>query len=178
MRWTVHGERSLYESEWVRLALVDVEIPGAERFEHHVVRMPHDAAGTVVHDPDRGVLLLWRHRFITDSWGWEVPAGRIDPGETPLQAAARETLEETGWQPSGLRPLTRYHPTNGTSDQTFHVFIADGASHVGDPTDPGESERVEWVSVADLRRFVQNAQMLDGLSLTGVAYALAFGELS
>ena len=177
MRWTVHGERSLYESEWVRLVLVDVEIPGSERFEHHVVRMPNAAAGTVVHDPDRGVLLLWRHRFITDSWGWEIPAGRIDPGETPEQAAARETLEETGWQPSALRPLTHYHPTNGTSDQTFHVFIADGATYVGEPTDPGESERIEWVSVADLRRFVQDAQMLDGLSLTGVAYALAFGEL-
>jgi 8-oxo-dGTP pyrophosphatase MutT (NUDIX family) len=178
MRWTVHGERSLYESEWVRLVLVDVEIPGSERFEHHVVRMPNAAAGTVVHDPDRGVLLLWRHRFITDSWGWEIPAGRIDPGETPEQAAARETLEETGWQPSGLRPLTHYHPTNGTSDQTFHVFIAGGATHVGEPTDPGESERIEWVSVADLRRFVQDGQMLDGLSLTAVTYALAFGQLS
>ena len=83
VRWQVHGERVLYDSDWVRLALVDVEIPGGERFEHHVVRMPNKAAGTVVHDPDRGVLLLWRHRFITDTWGWEIPAGGIDPGETP-----------------------------------------------------------------------------------------------
>ena len=65
MRWTVHGERSLYESEWVRLVLVDVEIPGSERFEHHVVRIPNHASGTVVHDPDKGILLLWRHRFVT-----------------------------------------------------------------------------------------------------------------
>ena len=38
MRWTVHGERSIYDSEWMRLVLVDVEIPGVERFDHHVVR--------------------------------------------------------------------------------------------------------------------------------------------
>ncbi len=50
--------------------------------------------------PARGVLLLWRHRFITDTWGWEIPAGGIDPGETPPDAAARETLEETGWEPA------------------------------------------------------------------------------
>src|SRR5690606_39698171 len=92
MRWLVHGERPLYQSEWVDLTLVDVEVPDGPRFEHHVVRMPAAAAATVVHDPDRGVLLLWRHRFVTDTWGWELPAGRIDDGETPEQAAARETL--------------------------------------------------------------------------------------
>ena len=177
MRWTVHGERSLYESEWLRLVLVDVEIPDGDRFEHHVVRFPNHAAGTVVRDLERGVLLLWRHRFITDTWGWEIPAGRIDPGETPAQAAGRETLEETGWQPGPLSPLFRYQPTNGVSDQSFHIFVADGATHIGDPTDKGESERVEWVSVADVRRLVQDGQMLDGLSLTSVLYALAFSVI-
>jgi len=177
MRWTVHGERSLYDSEWVRLSLVDVEIPDGERFEHHVVRIPNQASGTVVRDPDRGVLLLWRHRFITDTWGWEIPAGRIEIGETPLEAAAREALEETGWEPHSLRPLVSYHPANGLLDQVFHTFVADGATYVGDPVDAGESERVEWVGIADLRALVQDAQMLDGLSLTAVLYALAFGEL-
>jgi 8-oxo-dGTP pyrophosphatase MutT (NUDIX family) len=173
----VHGERSLYESEWLRLMLVDVEIPDGDRFEHHVIRFPNHAAGTVVRDPDRGVLLLWRHRFITDTWGWEIPAGRIDPGETPAQAAARETLEETGWEPGPLRPLFRYQPTNGVSDQSFHIFIADAATHRGDPTDHGEAERVEWVSVADVRGLVQGGQMLDGLSLTSILYALAFNMI-
>ena len=91
MRWTVHGERELYDSEWMRLVVVDVEIPGVGRFDHHVVRYPQPASGTVVHDPVRGVLLLWRHRFITDTWGWEIPAGRIEAGETPKDAAARDT---------------------------------------------------------------------------------------
>ena len=129
------GSESVYESEWVCLTLADVEIPDGERFEHHVVRMPNHAAGTVVHDSERGVLLLWRHRFITDTWGWEIPAGRIDPGETPEHAAARETLEETGWRPGPLRPLVRFQPTNGISDQVFNIFLADGATHVGDPVD-------------------------------------------
>ena len=177
MKWTVHGERSLYESEWVRLVLTDVEIPGGERFEHHVVRMPYQAAGTVVRDPERGVLLLWRHRFITDTWGWEIPAGGIDPGETPEQAAARETLEETGWAPGPMHPLARYQPTNGLSDQVFNLFVADGATRVGEPADAGESERIEWVAVDELRRIAREGQMLDGLSLTAVCYALAFGEL-
>ena len=101
MRWTVHGERSLYESPWVNLRLVDVEVPGGPRFDHHVVRFPQPAAGTVVCDPVRGVLLLWRHRFITDTWGWEVPAGRVDDGETPEQPSTRTT-----WR-SGSRSFAR-----------------------------------------------------------------------
>jgi 8-oxo-dGTP pyrophosphatase MutT (NUDIX family) len=177
MKWTVHGERTIYESDWINLVLTDIELPDGNRFEHHVVRMPNKAAGTIVHDPARGVLLLWRHRFITDTWGWEIPAGGIDRGETPEAAARRETIEETGWEPGPLRPLVRYHPTNGLSDQTFHVFAASGATHVGEPTDPSEAERIEWVPVADLRRIVRDHEMLDGLSLTGVCYALAFGQL-
>ncbi len=145
MRWTVHGERIIYDSPWVRLALTDIEVPGGPRFDHHVIRMPAEASGTVVHDPDRGVLLLWRHRFTTDTWGWEVPAGRIDDGETPEQTAVRETLEETGWRPGPVRRLTTYFPHNGSSDATFHLFAAAGATEVGAPTDPSESERVEWV---------------------------------
>ena len=56
-------------------------------------------------------------------------------------------------------------------------FVADGASHVGDPTDAGESERIEWVPVDEVRRIVRDNEMIDGLSLTAVAYALAFGAL-
>lgn len=177
MRWTVHGERSLYDSEWVRLALVDIELPDGHRFEHHVVRLPRQAAGTVVLDADRGVLLLWRHRFITDTWGWEIPAGGIDEGESAVDAAAREVLEETGWRPGPLRHLITYQPTNGLSDQRFNLFLARGATHVGDPTDPHEAERVEWVPVEEVREHVRQHRVVDGLSLTALLWAFTFTEL-
>jgi len=177
MRWTVHGERTLYDSEWVRLVLVDVEIPGeggGRRFEHHVIRMPQPASGVVVHDADRGVLLLWRHRFVTDTWGWEIPAGRAEAGETAREAAEREVLEETGWRPGRLRELITYHPNNGMSDLTFHLFVADGAQLVGPPTDPSESERIEWVPLPAVRDLVRGGAVRDGLSLTALSMALLF----
>ncbi|MCW2714083.1 MAG: hydrolase [Frankiales bacterium] len=170
----MHGERSLYSSPWVSLGLVDVEVPGGERFDHHVVRQARPAVGVVVHDPDRGVLLLWRHRFITGTWGWEVPAGGVDAGESPERGAAREVLEETGWEPGPLRPLHVYHPSNGLSDQRFELFAAEGARHVGDPSDPGESERVEWVPVARVRELVRSGQVTDGLSLSALLWWLTF----
>lgn len=174
MRWTVHGERTLYDSEWVRLALVDVEIPGGPRFEHHVVRVPRPAAGAVVFDPERGILLLWRHRFITDSWGWEIPGGGVDEGETPEQGAAREVLEESGWRPGALRPLATYHPSNGLNDQTFHVFVADGAEYVSPPTDASESERIEWLPLAEVKTALRTGGVRDGLSLSALSMAFLF----
>jgi 8-oxo-dGTP pyrophosphatase MutT (NUDIX family) len=167
----------VYTSPWVALRLADVEIPGGKRFEHHVVRVPLEAAGCVVHDPDRGVLLLWRHRFITDTWGWEIPAGAVDDGEDPAEAAAREVREETGWQPGPLEHLVSYQPSNGLSDQRFHVFLAQGAEHVGDPVDVGEAERIEWRSPSEVRTDIATNEMPDGLSLTALLYVLAFGRL-
>jgi 8-oxo-dGTP pyrophosphatase MutT (NUDIX family) len=177
MRWIVHGERSVYTSPWVALGLADVEIPGGKRFEHHVVRVPREAAGCVVHDPGRGVLLLWRHRFITDSWGWEIPAGALDDGESPADAAAREVREETGWRPGSLEHLVSYQPSNGLSDQRFHVFLARGADHEGDPIDVGEVERIAWRSASEIREDIARNEVPDGLSLTALLYALAFERI-
>jgi 8-oxo-dGTP pyrophosphatase MutT (NUDIX family) len=178
MRWIVHGERSVYSSPWVALRLADVEIPGGRRFEHHVVRVPLEAAGCVVHDPRRGVLLLWRHRFITDTWGWEIPAGAVDDGESPADAAAREVREETGWLPGPLEHLVSYQPSNGLSDQRFHVFLAHGAEHEGDPVDAGESERIAWRVPGEIRADIARNEVPDGLSLTALLYALAYERVA
>jgi len=177
MEWTVHGERSIYESEWVNLSLVDVEVPGGERFEHHVVRMHLPAAGAIMFDPERGVLLLWRHRFITDTWGWEIPGGRAEAGESVTDAAAREALEETGWRPGPLRHLLTFFPANGVSDLTFNIFLAEGATYVGEPSDPSESERISWVPIDKLRRAIASGRVNDGMAVAGLSYALAMGHL-
>lgn len=175
MKWTVHGERTVYDSDWVRLALVDVELPSGDRFEHHVVRLPHHAAA-VVAKRDGRVLLNHRHRITTDAWSWELPAGRLDPGESPEEAAVRECVEETGWRPSGLRFLGSYNPMPGTVDQTFHVFVADGAERVEEP-DSDETGRVEWVPVERVRELILAGEVVEGFALTALCWAFLAGEL-
>jgi 8-oxo-dGTP pyrophosphatase MutT (NUDIX family) len=177
VRWVVHGERAVYESPWVSLALVDVEVPGGERFEHHVVRMPGEASAAVVRDQDR-VLLIHRHRFITDTWGWEIPAGRVEAGEDPKAAAERETLEETGWRPGPLTRLFSYFPSIGVFDQRFNVYLADGAEHVGEPADRSEADRVEWVALAELPGLIRQGEIVDGYSLTALLWFLHFNPVT
>lgn len=204
-RWRVLGERSLYESPWVQLHLIDVVHPDGHRYEHHALRQPLPAVGCVVHRPDpatpgraagpdagrdadrdpdqrldqqpehlpeQQVLLLWRHRLVPDTWGWEVPAGRLEPGETAEQAASRETLEETGWTTHDVRRVIGFHPIGGTGDHRFEVCLARAGEQVGLP-DPAESDRVEWVGLGRVRELVREGQVSEGLSLVALMWLLS-----
>lgn len=149
MRWLVLGGRSLYRDEWLDVRLANVELPDGRRIEHRVIRA-RPSAGAVVVDSSRRVLLLWRHQFITGTWGWEIPLGKVEDGEDPVTAAARETEEETGWRPIGLRPLLCTDPENGISDSRHHVFTSERATEIGVPIDSVEFQRMEWVALSDL----------------------------
>jgi 8-oxo-dGTP pyrophosphatase MutT (NUDIX family) len=175
-RWRVHGESPLYTSDWLSLHLARVELPHGETFAHHVVRISFEAAGGVIVDEQRRVLLLHRHRFITDTWGWEIPAGRVEPGETPEQAVGREAVEETGWRPHALEPLGFSHPSNGQIEQTFRYFLGRGATRVGEP-EPQETDRVDWFEPHDVRALIAHGEIPDGLSVTALGIAFALGRI-
>jgi 8-oxo-dGTP pyrophosphatase MutT (NUDIX family) len=175
-QWLDRGDTVIYDSAWVRLVTTDVVMPDGTRIDHHVVRLPHPAAGTIM--IERGqVLLLWRHRFITDSWGWEIPAGAVDAGESLVTAAQREAVEESGWRPRTLEHLCAFHPANGVLDQMFHIFVSHDAEHLGEPTDVNEAARVEWRPIEAVRTSLLGGEITDGLSFGGLSYAFAAGAL-
>jgi 8-oxo-dGDP phosphatase len=171
VQWVVHGERPVYESRWVSLFLADVELPDGERFEHHLVKFDPVAA-TVVLDGRGNVLLLWRHRFATDTWNWEIPSGIVEPGETPVQAAAREVEEETGWRPGQLRELAYVQPIGGMTNAEHHVFLAESATRIGEPTDTHEADRVEWVSLSRIPEMIADREIVAGVAVVGLQTVL------
>jgi 8-oxo-dGTP pyrophosphatase MutT (NUDIX family) len=170
-QWKVHGERLLHDSDTVRLSIADLELTDGTRGDHYVIRIPFEVVSVVVTDGEGRVLLLWRHRFIPDRWGWDVPAGKVAPGEAPADAAVRASLDETGWRPGPARLLGEYHPTPGISDQRFGVYVAAGGERVAE-LNRNEAERVEWVPIEAVRKLIADGQV-DGLSLTSLLWALA-----
>jgi 8-oxo-dGDP phosphatase len=173
MQWKVRSRRQLYGSEWVNLELADVELPNGQRLSHHVLRMPRQSVVAAVVDHAR-ILMLWRHRFITDRWGWELPAGWVNDGEDPATAAQREVREETGWRPGPLRLMYSFSSDNGISDSRFHLYRADGAVLEGPPVDVTEASRIEWIPLSATRTFIERGQIDDGASLTALLFLLAF----
>lgn len=147
--WQAHGERAIYDSPWVWLGQVDVEPPGGDRYWHHVVRLRKAAVAALVDDRDR-VLMPWRHRFVPDRWGWELPGGLVDEGEEPVAAANRELAEETGYRAGHLEHLVTFQPMPGTLDAEHYVYTGRDPRWAGGPTDLTEAARVEWVPLASV----------------------------
>ena len=171
-RTMVLGERELYDNPWLRVALADIRTPDGRRFESHVVRLPSVAVAAIVDSEDR-VLMLWRHRFVNDQWGWELPGGIVEPGEGSLATAERETIEETGWRPNSLQPLFMFQPIPGTVDMPYSMFIAYGAEKVGEPTDAEEAGVVEWVPMADVLGLAERGELLGSGTLVALLYLVA-----
>ncbi|MFG2831974.1 NUDIX domain-containing protein [Streptomyces sp. NPDC048434] len=146
MRWNNLSEKPVYKNPWFRVNLADVELPDGRHLDHYLIRMRPVAVATVVNEANE-VLLLWRHRFITDTWGWELAAGVVEDGEDIAAAAAREMEEETGWRPGPLHHLLTVEPSNGLTDARHHIYWSEEGAYTGPPQDGFESERREWVSL-------------------------------
>ncbi|WP_433894590.1 NUDIX hydrolase [Streptomyces sp. CA-111067] len=140
------------------LNLADVELPDGRHLDHYLIRQRPVALATTVNEAGEA-LLLWRHRFITDSWGWELAAGVVEHGEDLEAAAAREMLEETGWRPGPLRHLLTVEPSNGFTDSRHHVYWSTTAEYVGHPEDDFESERREWVPLSTAPTLIERGEI-------------------
>lgn len=170
--WQIHDSRRIYENRWVNLDLVDVEPPGVERFEHHVVRLHHVAITAVVDDQNR-VLMLWRYRFVPQKWGWELPGGIVDSGEDPAATATRETEEETGWRPAKVEHVITYQPMIGMVDSPHEIFVARGATHVGEPTDAEEAGHVAWVPLDEIPGLMSEGKLMGSGTIVALLHLLS-----
>ncbi|MGH3715720.1 MAG: NUDIX hydrolase [Micromonosporaceae bacterium] len=171
-RWRTHGERTIYDNPWVRLVQVDVAPPDGTRWWHHVVRLQTVSAAIVLDDADR-VLMLYRHRFVTDEMGWELPGGIVGKDEDAAATAVRETEEETGWRPTGKPDhLVSFQPMPGMVDTPHEVYVIRGAEHIGEPTDAEESGHVEWLSLDRVRELIQQGKVVGSGALVGLLYFL------
>jgi 8-oxo-dGTP pyrophosphatase MutT (NUDIX family) len=171
MRWHIHGETEAWGNRWLSVRKLDVEQPDGERIDYHAVRLKHVAAAVVI-DADERVLLMWRHRFLTDRWAWELPMGLIEPGESPAEAAAREVEEETGWRVSGLEELVYSEPAAGIMDSAHHVFRATSAVRIGEPTERNESDRIEWIPLTEVPAMIARREIVSGITLVGLQQTL------
>ncbi|MDI3422639.1 NUDIX domain-containing protein [Streptomyces luteolus] len=157
--WRNLSERTVYENRWIKVNMADVELPDGRHLDHTVLRLRPVAVATVVNEANE-VLLLWRHRFITEAWGYELPSGGTGEGEDPAEAAAREFEEETGWRPGPMRLLLAVDPMPGISTSHHRVYWSDSAVKVAEvPEDDFESQRREWVPLETVPELIARGEV-------------------
>jgi DNA-binding FadR family transcriptional regulator/8-oxo-dGTP pyrophosphatase MutT (NUDIX family) len=173
--WVVHGEAPIYENYWVTVTKADIETPDGERFDHHKVYLP-PAAMTAMLDEQGRVFMMWRHRFVSDTWNWELPGGVVDPEEEedPAKTAVRELLEETGYRPTGeLEHVVSYEPMIGTVTSPHHVYVARGVEYVAEPTEVNESQRTAWIPLERIPELVSSGAIKNSGALIALFYLLS-----
>ena len=169
------ARKVIYESDWVNLYLDKVQFENGHIIDDmHLVHFTHEAVAIVVQNEAGDVLLIKSNRYHTQSVEWEIPAGRIDDGEESVDAAIRETLEETGYSVENTKLVYKFNPTNGISNQVFYIYKATIIKKEGEP-DPFEVSEIKWVSKSEILEMLRNNEINCGFSLVGLMSVLFCG---
>ena len=175
---TLIATNRIHSGRVLNLDLDTVRYPDGSTGELEMIRHPGAAAVLPLLDPpesaDPRVLLIRQFRHAADGVLWEVPAGRLEPGEAPADCARRELEEEAGMRASTLAHLTTVYTTPGFIDERIHLFLATDLEPV--PPRPERDEFVEvhalpWREVLEL---IRKGEMVDGKSIMTIMFVHTF----
>jgi ADP-ribose pyrophosphatase len=141
-RWSRTGSRNLHDCKVFRLNQVEFQRSGSGSPQPFYVLDAPDWINVIPILPDRQIVMIRQFRFGVEGETLEIPGGMCDPGESPLESARRELLEETGFSASSLTPLGSVHPNPAIQSNHCHTFLATGLTRVAEP-DPDPNEGFE-----------------------------------
>jgi ADP-ribose pyrophosphatase len=140
--------------------------PGGFHVKRAIVHHAGSAVMLAVDEKGR-ILLVRQYRLPVQSSIWELPAGRLDPGETALAAAKRELAEETGYRARKWTRLVSFYASPGYVAEKMTIYIATGLT-AGQAT-PMEDERIDchWFTTTEINARIQQGRIIDGKTMIG-----------
>jgi 8-oxo-dGTP pyrophosphatase MutT (NUDIX family) len=133
--------------------------------QYYIVDFPRPAVG-VLATRDTDVLLIRQYRPIVDEYVWAIPSGGVGVDETLPEAAARELVEETGFQATSLVHWLNCYASYGCSNQRFEIFWTSDVLETERRFDPAEVIEVRWFTEPELRELILRNGIVDNLSLS------------
>lgn len=172
------GSRRVYTGRVLNLDIDQVRFPDGSTGELEIIRHPGASAILpFVSDPtgpDPQILLIKQYRYAAEDFLYEVPAGRLDPNESPLDCARRELLEETGCTAERIEPLYTFFTTPGFIDERIHGFIATGLTVGESKREADEFMTVETMTLSRSLELIQKGEIRDGKTTVLILFAAGF----
>jgi ADP-ribose pyrophosphatase len=170
-RTRVVTRRTIYRGKVLSLALDDVIEPGGVRARREVVRHSGSVAVLALREDGR-VYLVRQYRYPVDDALWELPAGRLDNGESPEEAAQRELQEEIGYRARELRKVAAFYTTPGFCDEAMHVFRATSLERSVAKGDEDERIEVRAFPLPELDSMIRRGEIREGKTLVAILMEL------
>lgn len=161
------GEEPVWQGGVIRVEDMAVELPDGTLAQRDIVRHP-GGVGVVALTDECLVALVRQYRAPFDRVTVEIPAGKLEPGEDPLEAARRELVEETGYTAGELVPLVSVAPSPGYTDEVVRVYLARDLTFTAQHTDGDEFLNVDLVPLDEVRAAVLSGAVIDAKTVAGI----------
>ena len=162
----ITASTEVYSCKVFRIAEEEATDGKGYDIKRSIVRHPGSAVMMAVDDKKR-ILLVRQYRLPAAKFLWELPAGKIDPGETAAQAAKRELIEETGFRAKKWKKLTEFYQSPGYVSEKMTVFLATGLTE--GEAHPMDDERIEkrWFAKKELAEWIRKNKIVDSKTMIG-----------
>ena len=171
--WLRRARTTAYANPWIEVLHDEVDRPDGSPGIYGVVHFRNAAVGVVAVDDAGRILLVGQHRYTLDAFSWEIPEGGAALDEAPVDGAARELAEETGYVAAEWRELCRFSLSNSVTDERGVVFLATGLRGGAATPEPSEELSVRWATLDEALAEIGAGEIHDIITITAVTrYAL------
>lgn len=173
----VSGRRS-YTGRIIAVDTDTVRFPNGSTGELDMIR--HPGASAVVpflsapDGEDPQILLLKQYRYAAEQYLYEVPAGRLEPGEDPRDCAIRELREEAGCSAERLEHLTTIYTTPGFTDERIHLYMASGLERGETAHEADEFMTVEPMTLSRALRLIEEGTIVDAKTVVAILFSAGY----
>ena len=165
-------KKYVYEGKILKLRNDDAQLPDGRPCKREIIE--HSGGSCVLYVEDDKVLLVKQYRYAYGESIYEIPAGKLEKGEDPCLAAARELEEEAGVKAKQLQLLYVMYPTPGYTNEKIYIYQAIGGEQVSAHLDDDEFLDVEYIPMDTVKEMMQSGEIKDAKTLIALqAYLLA-----
>lgn len=149
----------IFKGRVVDLYVDEVLLPDGTRSKREYIR--HSGGAAVLFIKDGKAALVRQFRYAYGEETYEIPAGKLNQGEDPEEAALRELTEETGYRAENCSHLIDIYPTPGYTDEVIHIYLATEGRFVGEHLDEGEFLNCSYISLCELEGMIDRGKIKD-----------------
>jgi len=137
----------------------------------HIEEIKHPGASIIIPYVNKKVVFIRQYRPVLDEFIWELPAGKIDPGETAISCAKRELREETGFRPGKMKKLGFIYTTPGFCDEKIYIYETKCIGRSESAQDPDELLNVKLFSKNEIKNIFKKRELTDSKTIAALSFA-------